>query len=182
MASAAAFSLDGDLVVSAGVNLDDEFIVRGVRIPTGRVAAAFNPGFALISAGPGRLELEVPVMWSGSARLVANSVPLASVESTWSVIPGARFRIAPGRRLSPFAMFGVGVAHASDYRIASRVVLPEIGATRLALGYGAGLDLRVIGPLKLRGELRSQAVRFSFGEASSWENRPLFMAGLGFTF
>jgi hypothetical protein len=185
MASAAAFALDGDVVFSAGIDLDDEIGsgVTQVRIPTGRVAGVFNPSFALVSAGPGRLELEVPVMWSGGAEVFISGDEYAGADSTWSVIPGVRYRFAPERRLSPFAGFGVGIASATSFGVARfGIVRIEEGTRHLALGYGGGLDLRVIGPLKLRGELRTVALRNTLGGESRWEHRPLFMGGIGFNF
>jgi hypothetical protein len=170
MASAAAFALDGDVVFSAGIDLDDEIGsgVTQVRIPTGRVAGVFNPSFALVSAGPGRLELEVPVMWSGGAEVFISGDEYAGADSTW---------------LSPFAGFGVGIASATSFGVARfGIVRIEEGTRHLALGYGGGLDLRVIGPLKLRGELRTVALRNTLGGESRWEHRPLFMGGIGFNF
>ena len=172
-----------DLVASGGAGLANNIETgsAGLRVNTGRAAAMINTGVAVASAGPGRFEVELPLMWSGSARVLLARNAVSSADSTWSIIPGVRYRLAPDRRLSPFASLGLGMARATEVAI-RRFDVIDIGAgvNRLAIGYGAGLDLLLVGPLKLRAELRSHAVRNTIQTLSLWDHRPMFFVGIGF--
>ena len=174
----------GDVVLSAGVGLNEstDIGVAGVRISSGRAAAQVNPSVSLGSAGPGRFALEFPIMVNGGARVLVNRDAVSSADLTWSFVPGVRYHLMPDRRLSPFGAFGVGVGRASEVVVGRNIVSAGSGINQLTIGYGGGLDLRVVGPLKLRAELRNHAVRHKIGAVDIWDNRPMFLAGIGLGF
>ena len=83
--------------------------------------------------------------------------------------PGIAVRLLPDARLSPVAFFGVGYARVLE----AQVSLQELRAYfanegTWALDYGAGLDLRLVRFLSLRGELRN----FRTGGSSAFDLLP----------
>lgn len=172
-----SFAASWDIVGTAGVGLTKSTSVTTsrVRFGSGGLAGGINVGFKLMDLGVGKLELEAPFVASSADRFEVSrgGVDLSGLSLFFT--PGARFRIG-NDRASAFGSFGAGAARDEGLSIASVFSLP--GTSHFALGYAGGADVRLVGPLKLRGEIRNFAVKGPIG----WSNRPFFLGGLGLQF
>jgi opacity protein-like surface antigen len=176
-AAACSFGASWDIVASAGIGLNESTPILREVLPFGSrgVAAGVNVGFQFADLGVAKVELEVPFVATAADRIeIARNFIDGSAWSLY-LTPGARFR-AGNDRASVFGSFGAGAVREMGLNIASIVSLPD--SSHFALGYGGGADLRLIGPLKVRGEIRN----FSVKAPGGWSNRPFFLAGLGLQF
>jgi opacity protein-like surface antigen len=99
---------------------------------------------------------EMVITGAPRSKIRTNSLLTPNAYSSLFFTPGARLKLLPGARLSPFLTGGLGLG---------RYVGGETGQTgqpipgsqsnlTWALTYGGGVDLHLAGPLALRGELR----------------------------
>jgi hypothetical protein len=89
--------------------------------------------------------------------------------------PGSRFQFLPRSRLSPYAAAGFGIASfAATPSIApGGMSVPGNRENSAALGFGAGLDLRLTPFLSLRGDARDFYTGRNLGAVKGW-NHGLF--------
>jgi opacity protein-like surface antigen len=96
------------------------------------------------------------------------------------LVPGARVRIAPVARLSPWASFGVGVGRFNRASVTTfSGLLSAATETSFALAVGVGADFKVAGPLFLRAEGRN----FNYKSLDDIRRNSFqFLAGVGLRF
>jgi hypothetical protein len=108
-----------------------------------------------IDAGFASMALEIPFVHDPTAELnfATNIVPKSF--SAYYLTPSLRINLAPHFAFSPWISGGAGFAHFSP---SSELLFGgPSGAkstTTSAIQLGVGLDVHLIGPIKLRGELR----------------------------
>lgn len=166
-----------DIVATAGTSVNDSLNLgtNRVRVQNGGFAGGLNLGVGLMNIGSAKLEAELPFLASTTDRIEIGFGGLDVSGWTLFFTPGARLRIGTDR-VSAFASFGAGVAREESISLASIVNIG--GSSHFSLGYGGGADLRLLGPLKIRGEIRNFAVKGPVG----WSNRPFVMGGIGLQF
>jgi hypothetical protein len=112
-------------------------------------------GRRIVDAGFASMTLEVPFVHDPSADLnfATNIVPKSF--SAFYLAPSIRVNLAPHFALSPWISGGGGFAHFSP---SSTLVFGGASASKStttgAIQIGVGLDVHLIGPFALRGEVR----------------------------
>jgi len=110
----------------------------------------------LVDAKVAALYFEVP--FAGTPRTKVNTANALSPRSYSSIFftPGLKLKLLPGRKYSPFAVMGFGLAH---YRESDTLVDDQANPDRKTttdgvFDFGFGLDVKVISVLSIRGEVR----------------------------
>ena len=102
------------------------------------------------------LYVEVPV--AGTPRTKVDSTNVLSPRSYSSLFfaPGLKLKLLPGRKYSPFALMGVGVArfNESGTRINNQPNTDQSSKADFVFDFGAGIDVHVFSILSIRGEVR----------------------------
>jgi opacity protein-like surface antigen len=102
------------------------------------------------------LYFEVP--FAATPRTKVKTDNLLSPRSYSSIFftPGIKLKLLPGRKYSPYAMAGVGLAHMreSETRINDQPNADRTTGTEAVFDFGFGLDIRLVSVVSLRGEVR----------------------------
>lgn len=110
----------------------------------------------LIDAKLAALYFEVP--FAGTPRTKVKTTNALSPSSYSSIFftPGVKLKLLPGKKYSPFALMGFGLAHFSegDSTINNQPNADRRSNTEAVFDFGFGLDVRVISRLSIRGEVR----------------------------
>ena len=110
----------------------------------------------LVDAKLAALYFEIPFAGTPRTRVTtANALSPRSYSSIFFT-PGLKLKLLPGRKYSPFAVIGLGLAHyrESDTRINDQPNLDRKTTTDGVFDFGFGLDVKVISVLSIRGEVR----------------------------
>jgi opacity protein-like surface antigen len=139
-----------------------------------------TPGGDFVNVGLAAVGWEIPVAFGGPARALISNGRVATEKMDFMLVPGARVRIAPVARLSPWASFGVGVGRFNRASVTTLSgLLSAATETSFALAVGVGADFRVAGPLFLRAEGRN----FNYKSLEDVrKNSFQFLAGVGLRF
>lgn len=110
----------------------------------------------LVDAKLAALYFEVP--FAGTPRTKVKTTNALSPRSYSSIFftPGLKLKLLPGRKYSPFAVMGFGLAHyrESDTQIDNQPNPNRKTTTDGVFDFGFGLDVKVISVLSIRGEVR----------------------------
>jgi len=110
----------------------------------------------LVDAKIAALYFEVPL--AGTPRTEVKTTNVLSPRSYSSIFftPGLKLKFLPGRKYSPFALMGVGLAHyrESDTTVGGQAAANRMTTTDGVFDFGFGLDVKVISILSIRGEVR----------------------------
>lgn len=123
---------------------------------------------------------EIPVAFGGPARALISNGQINTEKMDFMLVPGARVRIAPISRLSPWASVGVGVGRFDRATVASAAnLLKSATESSFAISVGVGADFKVGGPLFLRAEGRN----FNYKSVDSLRRNAFqFLIGAGLRF
>jgi len=144
---------------SGGLNIGE----RGFDLPQPGFIR-FGTGFTyeinyarrLFDARVAALYFETPL--AGTPRTKVKTTNALSPDSYSSIFftPGIKIKLLPGRKYSPFATMGIGLAHfnESDATIGNQPNPNRSSETNAVFAFGFGLDVRVVSILSIRGEVR----------------------------
>ena len=121
-----------------------------------------NFGYQVADFSKGSLYVETPFVyvWNGSGTVSGQrgNPSVTSIDhSAWYILPGVRWRIPTGTRLSFYGALGGGVAiiHEGDVFLANQqVTTTNSTLAKPALDFGVGIDLRISRWLSLRVDAR----------------------------
>lgn len=110
----------------------------------------------LLDARLAALYFEFPL--AGTPRTKVKTTNVLSPKSYSSIFftPGIKLKLLPGRKYSPFATMGIGLArfNESDETISNQPNPNGGSETNGVFAFGFGLDVKVVSILSLRGEVR----------------------------
>lgn len=139
-----------------------------------------TPGGDIVRLGIAAIGWEVPVAFGGPARALISNGSINTEKMNFMLAPGARLRLAPSTRLSPWASVGIGAGRFDRSTVASASnLLQSATSTSFTVAVGVGLDFKVAGPLFLRAEGRNFNYK-SVGDLR--RNSFQFLAGIGVRF
>jgi hypothetical protein len=153
------------------------------------VAWQANFGYQVKSFSKGSLYVETPFVfvWNGSGTVsgVVGNPSVTSIDHSSSyILPGVRWRIPTGTRLSFYAALGGGVAfiHEGDTFLANQqVTTTNVTLVKPVLDFGVGMDVRISRWLSLRLDARDY-VHSSASDVSQHYNHAAVFAGVAFHF
>lgn len=164
-----------------------------VEIPrvTGTFGVAWqaNFGYQVASFSKGSLYVETPFVfvWTGSGTVAGaqGNPSVTSIDhSSWYLLPGVRWRIPTGTRLSFYVAGGGGVAfiHEGDTFLANQQVT-TINTTlaKPVVDFGVGADLRISRWLSIRVDARDY-VHGAESDVPQRHNHAAVFAGVAFHF
>ncbi len=132
----------------------------------------------------GDLYLEVPsIMAVRGNNLVAGSGVSLSAKGVGGVLPGVRFKLPVGGRLSLYAAGGAGFGFYGEDVLSTgsgSSAITDRTTVTAAFDFGGGLDLRLTRLLSLRGEVRDLVLSTTGLSNSGGHNNPVL--GFGFAF
>ena len=148
----------------------------------------------LVRFGPAALLAELPIFVVQATNtdlipLIARPVFGNTSGVAGFITPGGVVRFAPDARVSPYVLFGGGYARVVEAELLS--TSPLRGGFRdkgtWAINYGGGVDLRLLGFLGIRGELRNfytgaPQSAITLPEETRQRNTLLLTGGLVFRF
>jgi opacity protein-like surface antigen len=113
-------------------------------------------GKRIADIGIASLTIEVPFVHDPDVKLNYAPQVVPKSYSAFFLTPSARISLFPGAGISPWISGGGGFAHFSESStLQSGAPNPgSTGTTTGAIQLGVGLDVRIIGSVKLRGEMR----------------------------
>lgn len=148
-----------------------------------------NFGYQVKSFSKGSLYVETPFVfvWSGSGTVsgVQGNTSVDSIDhSSWYILPGMRWRIPTGTRVSFYTALGGGVAfiHEEDVLVANPLVMTTNATlAKPVLDFGVGMDVRISRWLSLRVDARDY-VHSSASDVPQHYNHAAVFAGVAFHF
>jgi hypothetical protein len=133
------------------------------------------------------LYFEVPL--AGTPRTKVTTTNALSPNSYSSIFftPGIKLKLLPGRKYSPFAVMGVGLAHfrESDTTIDGQPNPDRTTKTDAVFDFGFGVDIRVLSIFSIRGEVRdfySELPPLNVRALRDRQHNALISAGVVFRF
>jgi hypothetical protein len=157
----------------------------GVRVSTSDGGAGqLNYAYQVKGWKAGDLYVEIPFIVAGrDHNVVAGKNATSSSTGIGGVLPGVRFKLPVGGRLSLYAAGGAGFGFYGDEVVSagsgSSTVTDRFNLTA-ALDFGGGLDLRLTRLLSLRGEVRDLVLSSKSLSNSGGHNNAVL--GFGFAF
>lgn len=103
------------------------------------------------------VHFEIPVVVAPRTGVKSDNFFLPRTYSTLIFTPGLKLKVFPGGGLSPYVVGGVGLGRfsQSDTNINGTPNTAEDRTnTSFVFNFGGGVDLNVLGPLSVRGEVR----------------------------
>jgi opacity protein-like surface antigen len=103
------------------------------------------------------MHFEIPVIVAPSIDVQANNFLLPRTYSTILFTPGLKLKVFPGSGFSPYVVGGVGFGRFSQSGTnndGSPNTADDRTNTSFVFDFGGGVDLNVIGPISIRGEVR----------------------------
>ena len=102
------------------------------------------------------LHFEVPVIVAPRTGVRSDNFLLPQTYSTVIFTPGLKLKVLPGSGFSPYVVSGVGFGRfsQSDTNINGTPNTGDRSNTSFVFNYGGGVDVNVLGPLSIRGEVR----------------------------
>jgi opacity protein-like surface antigen len=147
-----AFTSGGLKIGQRGFDLPEPGFIR---FGTG-FTYEINYARRLLDAKLAAIYFEVPL--AGTPRTKVKTTNALSPDSYSSIFftPGLKLKLLPGRKYSPFATMGFGLAHfnESDSTIDNQPNPNSSSETNGVFAFGFGLDIRVVSILSIRGEVR----------------------------
>ena len=142
--------------------------------------ALLTPGGNIANFGIAAIGWEVPVAFGGPARALISNGRIATEKLDFMLVPGARVKILPTGRVSPWASVGIGAGRFSRATVSSASSLLKAATeTAFTVAVGVGVDVKVAGPLFLRAEGRN----FNYKSVDSLRRNSFqFFVGAGLRF
>ncbi len=103
------------------------------------------------------LHFEIPVVVAPRTGVKSDNFLLPRTYSTLIFTPGLKLKVFPGGGLSPYLVGGVGLGRfsQSDTNIdGSPNTAGDRTNTSFVFNFGGGVDLNILGPISVRGEVR----------------------------
>lgn len=114
-----------------------------------------NYGRRLVDAEAFAVVVEIPAIFNPNQKLHFGGFDTPGSFASYFVTPSARLHLFPHTSLSPWVSFGGGLGHFSmSSRLESGQPNPTGSTTTGALQLGAGLDVRILDSVYLRGDVR----------------------------
>jgi opacity protein-like surface antigen len=102
------------------------------------------------------VHFEIPVIVAPRVGVKSDNFFLPRTYSTLLFTPGLKLKVFPSGGLSPYVVSGIGLGRFSESGTNINGT-PNIGdrtRTSFVFNFGGGVDLNVLGPLSVRGEVR----------------------------
>jgi opacity protein-like surface antigen len=122
----------------------------------GALTYQFNYANRVVNGEIASLHLELAVTGVPRTGVRSDNFLLPRTYSTLIFTPGLKLKAFPGGGFSPYVVGGVGVGRfsLSDTNIGGGPVTGDGSNTSFVFNYGGGVDLNILGPLSIRGEVR----------------------------
>jgi opacity protein-like surface antigen len=121
-------------------------------------AATYQVNYAnrIINGEVASLHMEIAVTGAPRTGVKSDNFLLPRTYSTLIFTPGLKLKLLPGGGLSPYVVSGVGLGRfaLSDRNINGTPVTGDRSNNSFVFNFGGGVDLNVLGPLSIRGEVR----------------------------
>ena len=115
-----------------------------------------NYAHRFLNFGVFGVSVEVPFVVDPTNKVQDNINVVPSAFKSYFVTPSARLNLFPTTAFSPWVSVGGGVGYFTPSSTLEFNGIPNPGKSRTTgvFQVGGGLDVRVLGPLKIRGEIR----------------------------
>lgn len=122
----------------------------------GAVTYQVNYANRVVNGEVASLHFEIAVTGVPRTEVRSDNFLLPRTYSTLIFTPGLKLKAFPGGGFSPYVVGGVGLGRfsQSDTNIAGGPVTGDRSNTSYVFNFGGGVDLNVLGPLSIRGEVR----------------------------
>ena len=122
----------------------------------GAVTYQVNYANRVINGEAASLHFEIAVTGAPRTGVNSSNVLLPRTYSTLIFTPGLKVKLLPGGFFSPYAVAGAGLGRfsLSDTTIAGGPVTGDRSNYSFVFNYGGGVDLNILGPISIRGEVR----------------------------
>jgi hypothetical protein len=191
LASCAGRAQNSDLGLLAGISgpRGQTTVTGHTSTESGSVTPSFqiNYAFQVLQRAVDlyvELPLVVPVRVSGTVIAGPGGTVVAGNSGPDVFFtPGLRLKFSPESRVSFYGAAGFGIASFAGGQMvaAPATVVTEGRLNSPALGFGAGLDLRLTRLLSLRGDVRDFVTEAGLGDVSG-RNHGIFQLGIAFHF
>lgn len=124
---------------------------------SGAATYQFNYANRVVNGEVASLHLELAVTAAPRTGVKSDNFLLPRTYSTLIFTPGLKLKVLPTGGLSPYVVSGIGVGRfaLSDTNINGTPVAPgDRSNTSFVFNFGGGVDLNLLGPLSIRGEVR----------------------------
>ena len=123
---------------------------------SGAVTYQINYANRLINGEVMSLHFEIPIIVAPRTGVKSDNFLLPRTYSTLIFTPGLKLKVFPRAGFSPYIVSGVGLGRfsLSDTTINGAPVTGDRSNTSFVFNFGGGVDLNVLGPLAVRGEVR----------------------------
>jgi hypothetical protein len=123
---------------------------------SGAAAYQINYSNRVVNGELASVHFEIPVIVAPRTGVKSDNFFLPRTYSTLIFTPGLKLKVFPGGGLSPYVVSGIGLGRFSESS-ANINGTPNTGDrtnTSFVFNFGGGIDLNVLGPLSIRGEVR----------------------------
>lgn len=130
--------------------------INGTNLHFGRsLTYEANVSHSFLSFGLASLSVEVPFVFDPTTKLNFTNNIVPKDFSAFFVTPAARLNLFPATAFSPWVSVGGGFARFNpSSTLEFGGTNPSKSSTEGVFQIGGGLDVRVYGPIKIRGEVR----------------------------
>jgi opacity protein-like surface antigen len=122
----------------------------------GAVTYQINYAKRMLRGELASLHFEIPVVVAPRIGVDSDNIFLPRTYSTVLFTPGMKLKVFPGSGFTPYVVGGIGLGRFSDSNTNINGT-PNTGdrtRTNFVFNFGGGVDLNVLGPLSVRGEVR----------------------------
>src|SRR5499426_3066609 len=122
----------------------------------GAVTYQINYANRMINGEVASLHFEIAVTGAPRTSVNSSNVLLPRTYSTLIFTPGLKLKLLPGGGFSPYVVGGAGLGRlsVSDTNLAGGPVTGDRSNYSFVFNYGGGVDLNILGPISIRGEVR----------------------------
>ncbi len=122
----------------------------------GAVTYQFNYANRIVDGDLASLHWELVITGAPRTNVRSTSLLLPRNYSSLFLTPGLKLKVFPGGGLSPYLVAGVGGGRfaASETNVGGAPNTGDRSNFTWVFNYGGGVDLRLIGPVAVRGEVR----------------------------
>jgi opacity protein-like surface antigen len=121
-------------------------------------AATYQINYAnrVVNGEVASLHFELAVIGAPRTGVKSDNFLVPRTYSTLIFTPGLKLKVLPGSGFSPYVVSGIGLGRfsLSDTNINGSPVTGDRSNTTFVFDFGGGVDLNVVGPLSIRGEVR----------------------------
>jgi hypothetical protein len=123
---------------------------------SGAATYQINYSKRMINGEIASLHFEIPVIVAPRTGVKSDNFLLPRTYSTLIFTPGLKLKVLPRGGFSPYIVSGIGLGRfsQSDTTINGAPNTGDRSNTTFVFNFGGGVDLNVLGPLSIRGEVR----------------------------